>query len=36
MEDVLSKIKLLRSQAPYNPQTLRLVWQATGKWMIVC
>jgi ATP-binding cassette subfamily B protein len=34
MNDVLSKITLLRSQAPYIPQTVRLVWQATGMWMI--
>ena len=35
MNEVLSKIALLRSQAPYIPQTMRLVWQATGMWMAV-
>ena len=34
MKDVLSKIALLRTQAPYIPQTMRLVWQATGMWMV--
>ena len=34
MNAVLSKITLLRSQAPYIPQTVRLVWQATGMWMV--
>jgi ATP-binding cassette subfamily B protein len=34
MNDILSKIALLRSQAPYIPQTMRLVWQATGMWMV--
>jgi ATP-binding cassette subfamily B protein len=34
MNDVVSKIALLRSQAPYIPKTVRLVWQATGKWMV--
>ena len=34
MNDVLSKMALLRSQAPYIPRTVRLVWQATGMWMI--
>ena len=24
---------LLRSQAPYIPKTVKLVWQATGMWM---
>ena len=31
---ILSKISLLRRQAPYIPQTVRLVWQATGMWMV--
>ncbi|MEI8355977.1 MAG: ABC transporter ATP-binding protein, partial [Deltaproteobacteria bacterium] len=35
INNILSKIALLRSQAPYIPQTVRLVWQATGIWMVV-
>ena len=34
MNSILSKIVLLRNQAPYIPQTMRLVWQATGMWMV--
>jgi ATP-binding cassette subfamily B protein len=33
LNDILSKIALLRSQAPYIPKTVKLVWQATGMWM---
>ena len=33
MNDILSKIALIRTQARYIPKTLRLVWQATGMWM---
>ena len=33
MNDILSKMALLRSQAPYIPKTVKLVWQATGMWM---
>ncbi len=35
MNDVLSKIALLRGQLPYIPKTVRIVWQAAGIWMIV-
>ena len=35
MNDIISKIALLRQQAPYIPKTMGLVWQATGMWMIV-
>jgi ATP-binding cassette subfamily B protein len=34
LKDILSKIDLLRSQAPYIPKTVKLVWQATGMWMV--
>lgn len=34
MNDIISKFSLLRRQAPYIPKTVRLVWQATGKWMV--
>ncbi|MEI7824921.1 MAG: hypothetical protein WCI01_06450 [Chlorobiaceae bacterium] len=30
-----SKITRLRSQMPYIPKTLHLVWQASGIWMVV-
>lgn len=33
MNELLSKVSLLRSQVPYIPKTVRLVWQATGMWM---
>ena len=33
MNAILSKLALLRSQAPYIPKTVKLVWQATGMWM---
>jgi len=33
MNAILSKMALLRSQAPYIPKTVKLVWQATGMWM---
>lgn len=31
----MSKIDLLRSQLPYIPKTIKLIWQATGMWMVV-
>jgi ATP-binding cassette subfamily B protein len=33
VNDILSKIALLRRQSPYIPKTVKLVWQATGMWM---
>lgn len=34
MKAILSKMALLRNQAPYIPKTVKLVWQATGMWMV--
>ena len=34
MNDLRSKIGLLRRQMPYIPKTFRLVWQAMGMWMV--
>jgi len=34
MKDLLSKIAHLRQQAPYIGKTMRLVWQASGIWMV--
>jgi ATP-binding cassette subfamily B protein len=33
VNDIFSKMALLRRQAPYIPKTVKLVWQATGMWM---
>ncbi len=35
MNDILSKIALIRSQAPYIPRTVRLVYRAAGGWLAV-
>jgi ATP-binding cassette subfamily B protein len=34
VNNLLSKITRLRQQAPYIPKTLKLVWQASGIWMV--
>jgi ATP-binding cassette subfamily B protein len=33
--EFLSKIDLLRRQAPYIPKAMALIWQAAGMWMVV-
>ncbi len=35
LNDLRSKVTRLRQQAPYIPKTLKLVWQASGIWMVV-
>lgn len=35
MNDLKSKIALLRRQVPFIPKTFRLVWRAMGMWMLV-
>jgi ATP-binding cassette subfamily B protein len=34
MSEDISRLALLRSRAPYIPKTVKLVWQATGMWMV--
>ena len=33
--EILSKIDLLRREAPYIPKAMGLIWQAAGMWMVV-